>query len=55
MKERILARLSPGLAPSTLARRGEGAVPLVDSGQLLGSIRGKARRVLEWTEEEIGS
>lgn len=41
VKERILARIEPDLADSTKKRRGEDAVPLVDTGQLIGSIRGK--------------
>lgn len=41
MKERILARIPPPLAPSTRARRGEDAVPLVDTSQLIGSIGSK--------------
>ncbi len=43
MKERILARIEPPLAESTKRRRGEGAIPLIDSSQLLGSIRSKVR------------
>jgi hypothetical protein len=41
MKERILGRIAPPLAESTKRRRGAGAVPLVATSQLLGSIRGK--------------
>jgi hypothetical protein len=44
MKERILARIDPGLAESTKKRRGEGAVPLVATSQLLGAVRGKVTR-----------
>lgn len=44
MKERILARIPPPLAESTKAKRGEAAVPLVATSQLLGSIRGKVAR-----------
>lgn len=43
VKERILARIPPPLAESTKKRRGENAVPLVDTSQLLGSIRSKVR------------
>ena len=41
MRERILARINPPLAASTKRRRGENAVPLVDTSQLLGAIRSK--------------
>jgi hypothetical protein len=41
MKARILARIAPPLAESTKRRRGESAVPLVDSSQLIGAIRSK--------------
>lgn len=41
MKERILARINPPLAESTKARRGESAVPLVDTSQMIGAIRSK--------------
>jgi hypothetical protein len=41
MKERILARIDPPLAESTKARRGESAVPLVDTSQLIGAIRSR--------------
>jgi hypothetical protein len=47
VKERILGRISPELAKSTRRKRGESAVPLVDSSQLLGSIRGKAETRLK--------
>jgi hypothetical protein len=47
IKERILGRLSPGLAKSTRRKRGDSAVPLVDTSQLLGSIRGKAETRLK--------
>ena len=43
VKERILARLKPDLSEATKAIRGDDAVPLVKSSQLLGSIRGKAK------------
>lgn len=42
VKERMLAGIEPGLAESTKKRRGEDAVPLIDSSQMLGAIRGKA-------------
>ena len=38
-KERILAGIGPELSDSTKRKRGESAVPLLDSGQLLGAIR----------------
>lgn len=41
IKERILARIAPPLAESTKRRRGESAVPLVDTSQLIGAIRSK--------------
>jgi hypothetical protein len=41
IKQRILARIDPPLAESTKRRRGEDAVPLVDTSQLLGAIRSK--------------
>jgi hypothetical protein len=41
MKARILARIDPPLAESTKRQRGEGAVPLVHTSQLLGAIRSK--------------
>lgn len=44
MKERILARIDPPLAASTKKRRGESAVPLVETSQLLGAVRGKVTR-----------
>jgi hypothetical protein len=39
IKERILAGIGPELSDSTKRKRGESAVPLLDSGQLLGAIR----------------
>jgi hypothetical protein len=44
MKTRILARIAPPLAESTKRKRGEGAVPLVDTSQLIGAIRSKVTR-----------
>lgn len=44
IKSRILSRLQPELSDATKAKRGEGAVPLVASSQLIGSIRGQAER-----------
>ncbi len=42
VKEFILNRnVEPELSDATKKRRGENAVPLVDSSQMLGSIRGK--------------
>lgn len=41
MKERILARIEPGLSEETKRKRGQDAVPLVDTSQLMGSIRYK--------------
>jgi len=41
IKERMLARIPPPLAPSTRKRRGESAVPLVDTSQLIGAVRSK--------------
>jgi hypothetical protein len=41
IKERILARIAPPLAESTKRRRGDSAVPLVDTSQLIGAIRSK--------------
>lgn len=43
VKERILAGIEPELAESTRKKRGDDAVPLVATSQLLGSIRGKAK------------
>lgn len=43
MKQRILARIPPPLAASTKKRRGESAVPLVATSQLIGAIRSKVR------------
>jgi hypothetical protein len=43
MKERILARIDPPLSPATKARRGESAVPLVATSQLLGAVRSKVK------------
>jgi hypothetical protein len=39
IKERILAGIGPELSDATKRKRGESAVPLLDSGQLLGAIR----------------
>jgi hypothetical protein len=39
IKERILAGIGPQLADATKRKRGASAVPLLDSGQLLGAIR----------------
>jgi hypothetical protein len=41
MRDRVLERIAPPLASSTRARRGQTAIPLVDSTQLLGAIRGR--------------
>lgn len=41
IKERMLARIDPPLAESTKRRRGESAVPLIHTSQLIGSIRSK--------------
>lgn len=43
VKEKILNRLSPDLSKSTKRKRGEGAVPLVDTAQTIGAIRGKVK------------
>lgn len=43
VKERILAGIDPPLAESTRKRRGDDAVPLVNTSQMLGAIRGKAK------------
>lgn len=43
VKERMLDGIDPPLAESTKKRRGEDAVPLIDTSQMLGSIRGKAK------------
>jgi hypothetical protein len=42
VKERILSGISPELSEATKKRRGDSAVPLIDTSQMLGSIRGKA-------------
>lgn len=44
MKQRILSRVPPPLAESTKRKRGEDAVPLVDTSQLLGAVRSKVTR-----------
>lgn len=41
IKQRILSRIDPPLAESTRKRRGDDAVPLVDTSQLLGAIRSR--------------
>lgn len=43
VKERILNGIPPELAEATKKRRGDSAVPLIDTSQMLGSIRGKAK------------
>lgn len=43
VKARILAGIDPPLAESTRKRRGDDAVPLVNTSQMLGAIRGKAK------------
>lgn len=45
IKERMLARIPPELAESTKRRRGEDAVPLVDSSQLMGAIKNKVTQL----------
>jgi hypothetical protein len=42
IKARIENRLQPELSESTKRRRGQSAVPLIDTSQFIGSIRGKA-------------
>lgn len=41
VKKRIARRIPPPLSPVTIARKGS-SVPLIDTGQLRASIRGKA-------------
>lgn len=43
VKERILSGVSPELSEATKKKRGDSAVPLVETSQMLGSIRGKAK------------
>lgn len=42
VKERMMAGIAPELHESTRRKRGEDAIPLIATSQLLGSIRGKA-------------
>lgn len=43
VKQRILDGLSPEASEAVKRKRGEGAIPLVDTSQMLGSIRGKSK------------
>jgi len=43
VKDRLLSGITPGLSDATKKRRGDSAVPLIDTSQMLGSIRGKAK------------
>ncbi len=46
IKERIYAGIAPGLSPEVRAKRGESAVPLIETSQFIGAIRAEVKLLL---------